>query len=146
MTIHNPAQSRVSYKSSVKPGDTFVYVYTHSAEKLPVYEKFVVGDNLDIVLTETRLKSLAAFGNVAVPHEQAILKEKYICIKSKRHFNSITIRVAYYYRQQIILHGDKIELSRFAEAGNPLEIKIERMCRGENPWKRKIKETEMINP
>jgi len=128
MTIHNPTKNLVSYKSPVKPGDTFVYVYTHSAEKLPVYEKFMVGENLDIILTETRLKSLAAFGNVSVPDEKIILTEEDIYIKSKRHFKSITIRVAYFYSQQIILHGEKIELSRFAAEGNPIEIKIERIC------------------
>jgi hypothetical protein len=128
LTVRNLISNQILYKKPIKPGDTFTYAYTHSAEKLPVYETFVIDKNLDIVLTETKLKSLSVLGYILAPGEKLILTKENVIIKSKRSFKSLSLRVAYFYKQKIIFPDDEIELQQLAEQGDPIEIKINRDC------------------
>lgn len=126
LIIRNPMSGRILYTKHIKPGDTFVYTYIHSLEKLPVHETFMVGENLDIILTGTMLKSLSGSGNFPTPEEKINFTKDEIFIKSERHFKSLSVRVAYFYKQQIIFREEKIVLSQLAAKGDLIELYIDK--------------------
>lgn len=128
LTIRNLASDQILYTRPIKPGDAFIYAYTHSAEKLPVYETFVINENLDIVLTETKLRSLSVLGQILAQGEKLILTKDDVVIKSQRLFKRLSLRVAYFYKQKIIFPEDEIELQELAEQGDPVEMTINRCC------------------
>ncbi len=99
----------------------------HSLEKLPVYETFRVAENQDLVLVETRLKSLSASGMIPAPEDIVWGKEE-IRVKSDRRFKALQLRISYFHRQQIIFPEKKVELNELAAAGDPIELKILREC------------------
>jgi hypothetical protein len=127
LTIRNLSDDRSLYNKPVRPGDTFVYSYTHSLQKLPIQEKFFISRDLNIVLIESKVKSLAASGPFPAPNEAIYLTKEYAFIKTKRCFKSLALRVAYYYKQQIIFPGEVIELNQIATPGDAIEIKIKRI-------------------
>ena len=127
LTIRNLSDDRSLYNKPVRPGDTFVYGYTHSLQKLPIQEKFFISRDLNIVLIESKVKSLAASGPFPAPNEDIYLTKEYAFIKTKRRFKRVALRVAYYYKQQIIFPGEVIELNQIATPGDAIEIKIKRI-------------------
>ena len=124
LIIEDPVNGEILYTKRVKPGDTFVYTYTHSLEKLPVCEMFMIAENLDIILIETKLSSLFGSGIFPTPEEKINFTKDEIFIKSNRHFKSLPVRVAYFYEQQIIFRGEKIVLSQLAAKGELVRIYI----------------------
>jgi len=131
LVIEDSVKGEILYSKQVKSGDIFVYEYTHSLEKLPVHETFMVAENLDIILTKTRLKFLSGSGDFPAPEEKInFTKKDEIIIESERHFSSLSLRVAYFYKQQIIFGEEKIEISQLTSKGNLIKIFLEK--RGDN--------------
>lgn len=128
LTIRNLLDHRILYKKPVKPGDTFVYAFTHSLEKLPVYETFRIAEDFNIILTETKLQSLTGSGQILFPGEKVIFEKDGILIKSERRFKSITLRISYFYKQQLIFSGERIELQQFSQEGESIELIIKEDC------------------
>ena len=127
LIIKDTVSGEVLYSKEVKPGDIFVYEYTHSLEKLPVHETFIVAENLDIVLTGTRLKFLSGSGNFPTSEEKINFTKDEIFIKSERHFKSLSVRIAYFYKQKIIFGEEKIEISQLTSKGNLINIYLEKI-------------------
>ena len=132
LTIKNLDDDRILFNKSIKIGDTFVYRYTHSLQKLPIEEKFVISEDLNIVLIESKVRSLAASGPFPAPEEEIYLTEEHAFIKSNRSFKSLVLRVAYYYQQQIRFPKEAIELNQIAAPGDPVEISIKTISPGSN--------------
>ena len=132
LTIKNLNDDRILFNKSIKIGDTFVYSYTHSLQKLPIEEKFVISEDLVIVLIESKVRSLAASGPFPAPEEEIYLTEEYAFIKTNRYFKSLVLRVAYYYQQQIRFPKETIELNQIAAPGDPIEIRIKTISPGDN--------------
>jgi hypothetical protein len=128
LSIRNPDTNQTLYTKPIKPGDEFIYAYTHSVEKLPVYETLTINENMDIILTETKLRSLSASGDILAQDERLILTRQYAIIKSQRLLKRISLRVAYFYKQKIIFQGEEIELQELAEPGASVEISLDRSC------------------
>jgi len=127
LIIKDSVNGEVLYSKQVKSGDIFVYEYTHSLEKLPVHETFMIAENLDIILKGTRLKFLSGSGNFPTPEEKINFTKDNIFIISERHFNSLPLRVAYFYKQQIILGEEIIEISQLTSKGNLINIYLEKI-------------------
>ena len=132
LTIKNLNDDRILFNKPIKPGDTFVYSYTHSLQKLPIEEKFIISEDLNIVLIESKVRSLAASGPFPAPEEDIYLTEEYAFIKTNRPFQSLVLRVAYYYKQQIRFPKEVIELNELAAPGDPIEIIIQANSPGDN--------------
>lgn len=86
----------------------------------------MVAENLDIILTGTRLKFLSGSGNFPTPEEEINFTKDEIFIKSERHFKSLSVRVAYFYKQQIIFREEKIVLSQLTSKGNLIELYLKK--------------------
>ena len=132
LTIINLNDDRILFSTPVTPGDTFVYRYTHSLQKLPIEEKFVISEDLNIVLIESKVRSLAASGPFPAPEEEIYLTEEHAFIKSNRYFKRLVLRVAYYYQQKIRFPNEAIELNKIAAPGDPVEISIKTISPGSN--------------
>jgi hypothetical protein len=126
LIIRNLETRQILYTRPLKPGDAFTYAYTHSVEKLPVYEKFVISENFDLVLTETKIKSLAVLGPILAKGEKIVETKDAFYIKTQRHFKHLSLRVAYFYKQTLAFSDTLIELQQIASGGDPIELSIMR--------------------
>ncbi|MFD0959888.1 DUF1850 domain-containing protein [Paenibacillus chungangensis] len=62
---------KVLWSDNVQPGEVFLVRYVHSVELSPVLEFFMVGDDGEIVATESRTRSFGA----GLPHEKKGITE-----------------------------------------------------------------------
>jgi hypothetical protein len=124
LIIRNLETCQILYTRLLKPGDAFTYAYTHSVEKLPVREKFVISENFDLVLTETKIKSLAVLGPILAKGEKIVETKDTFYIQTQRHFKHLSLRVAYFYKQTLAFSDTLIELQQIASGGDPIELSI----------------------
>ncbi len=124
LEIKNISQNKSIAKIRIKVNDFFYYKYTHSVQKLPIREKFQVGGNDKLILVETRLKSLAALGDVPAEDQRALVLDDHILIFSNRTYDNIMMRTTYYYDQVFETSDQKIILNHVADSGDEIKIEI----------------------
>lgn len=103
------------------PGEEIIFKYTHSVEKTPVFEKYVLAWTGKLVMTETHFKSYGAglpleTRNFSTDGGYFILKEMGI------ELTRIRIRVSRTPGQSITIRNKKLFLNNLAEPGQVIII------------------------
>src|SRR5665648_344464 len=95
LELRSFSDGEIIFKQKVQPGDKFTLKYTHSVALTPVWEIFIIGDNYQIVFTETDFLDHGA----GLPYA-AFGQEKFINEKGKFRIVNMyrTIPTPFYYR------------------------------------------------
>ena len=112
----------------VDVGDSFFLDYTHSSEKTPIHDTFVISEDGTIVLTEERFDWYAVGLEFRSREGEAVISlggsETRVALH--RVFSVLPIRIGWVANQSITIGGQRMTLTELAESGELLEIWTER--------------------
>ena len=124
LVIGSRERGEILKRIPMQAGEEFRLDYTHSSEKTPIHDTFVISENGAIVLTEERfdwyavgLEFRSREGEASVDFDGRETR-----VSLNRLFPVLPIRVGWVADQSITAGGERLELKEIARGGTLLEI------------------------
>ena len=111
-------------------GDKLEYGFTHSVQKTPVEEYFVVRGPNDILMQYTRYQSLGV-GLPFLPSEGTFTQtdDGHFIFEMNRPFQTVKLRIANEAKPRLFYSGKEIPLCKVFKPGSLVEIIVEKRYR-----------------
>jgi len=128
LVIGSRERGEVLRRIPVEAGDSFFLDYTHSSEKTPIHDAFVVSKAGTIVLTEERFDWYAVGLEFMSREGEAVisLDGNHTRVVLNRVFTALPIRVGWVANQTVTVGALSVALAELVEGGQLLEIWTER--------------------
>ncbi|NCD07965.1 MAG: DUF1850 domain-containing protein [Negativicutes bacterium] len=123
--IPDGGQKRINFATKI--GDKWYIEFTHSVQKTPVQEYFIVRGVDDLLMRETRYQSLGV-GLPFLPSDGKFqtTKDGYFILEMNREFKTVKLRTGLEACPKIYHSGILFPLYKLYEPGTLLEIKVEK--------------------
>lgn len=108
-------------------GDTIEYEFTHSVQKTPVEEYFIVKGPNNILMHYTRYQSLGV-GLPFLPSEGKFsqTEDGHFIVVMDRPFTKVSLRIAKEAKPRLFYSGKEITLCKVFEPGSLVEIIVDK--------------------
>jgi len=114
--ILNYNTNQILYLSSVKPGDRFSIIYTHSVNKSPVEDQFIIDDEYKIMLFKSIFKSFGA--GIPATSDNGIRFEFFkdrIEVLYNRRIDKFLLSIGTIADHRFVMDGKNIRLSELSD-------------------------------
>ena len=125
LVLTDVPSNAIPFHHAIYPGDTFTSVYTHSLELTPVWEYFRIGDEYEIVLTDTLYESTGAGLPIPLYGQDKFTKDgsQFHIFDINRRLPPIYLRVNVKYNN-VFLFNEQTRLNLSESVGNSV-VRIE---------------------
>jgi len=127
--ILNYNTKQILYLSNVKPGDTFSIIYTHSVNRSPIEDQFVVDSEYNIVLLKSIFKSFGAGVPSTSDNEMKFefFEDRIEASYTNRKIEKLILSIGTIADHRFIMNEKNIRLSELSEPQSSIYFSIDRI-------------------
>ncbi|MBA7528588.1 hypothetical protein ES705_20776 [subsurface metagenome] len=128
LQLYSTDQEKVVKEFRVEKGDAFYLDYTHSSEKTPIHDVFVIDEKGNIVLIEERYNwyAVGLESNSEYKEARIIFDGKVTRVLLNRSFPVFSLRVGWVADQVITCGEEECRLKELTDGGDLLQISVVR--------------------
>jgi len=127
--ILNYSTNQILYLSKIKPGDRFSILYTHSVNKSPIEDQFIIDSEYNIMLYKSIFKSFGAGVPSTSDNEMKFefFKDRIEVVYNNRKIDKLILSTGTIADHRFIIHGKDIRLNELCDPQSSIYFSIDRI-------------------